>query len=302
MLIPMLYIYTWFILPTLLIFFLTIKYPLKAVIGKGGTTLSDQIHDKFGNGNGKKGMIIGAKSITILLISLIISVLLFRLLGSGIKFLYGLITFIGCFSLFYKLIAPSTENFNTRAAALSLAPGFVLGESWLLFPSWQTYNLVVLALAYTLISTFQVRRLRFLFIILVSFIVFDAIAVWGLKLTAEVAQGSASNAIQTQAPVFIPPISLIVPGPADITRFVLDPLVFLGIGDIIIPGIAIAAASHYKLHVWAILAYIAGIILALLFAVFLSLDIPVLTLTNPLIILSILTGAKLTGKYQQLEW
>jgi hypothetical protein len=168
---------------------------------------------------------------------------------------------------------------------LGLMLAGVIGLGWVIRPTWLTYSLVGLVAAYLFLA--KAPHVRFTFLV-VGLLVILGYDVWGVFTSGIIIQ------VATQMG-FTPPAVMMAPPLADGSIVHL-----MGMGDVILSGVAIKTAARYRLHWWAIVGYSIGLALLILVISLRSIPLPAMLLLSPCILVAILTGS--TVMRRKLEW
>lgn len=188
-------------------------------------------------------------------IFLLISIISIWALGS-ILHIQGKLDFLG-------------DNESRRAGLIRLIISILIGSSWLLFPSWITYDAVFCIMVYASIYSIGAMRLKTLVIFLILVAIYD---IWGVFITDFISRLVLEQPIWPPALLMVP----VHPLSAD-----LNLVMVLGFGDVLIPGIAILTAARHKMTLAAIIGFTIGLFAAMFAGLILDSAIPVMAFISP---------------------
>lgn len=225
--------------------------------------------------------------------------LLAHLNASLLKILYAIDV-----GMLLALLTQSTNvlgYFKDHAYRLAVVAAGILfgalGLTWIFVPIWPIYSMIAFLVGYIMLSQVGVLRLRYVFALLIASALYDLWGVWGSALVI----GNQSGIIGEIAlgMNFTPPGMIIVP------QNILAPwstasIGKLGIGDVVIPGFAVLAASRFHLEKETIVGFAVGLLLTLAVLVLIRRPMPATILLNPSVLLAILVAAR--ARRIQLEW
>lgn len=211
--------------------------------------------------------------------------------------------FAWCVAGEFALLTYATGVFHqipNKAVRLGvvLISGFVssvLGLSWLFAPTWAIYLMLATLIGYIILSQIGIIRLRYVVAGLIAVSLYDFFGVWGSSaivgptgMIGQIALGMS----------FTPPGMILIP------KDIFAPLSLatiggIGVGDIVVPGVAVLAASRFHLEIEAIIGFAVGV-LGILLLLLIVRPVPATILLNPSVLLAILVAAR--ARRIQLEW
>ncbi len=146
----------------------------------------------------------------------------------------------------------------------------IIGIGWFVFPSWITYDLTFIAGAVASVTVIgRLISLRFLFIFLSMLVLYD---IWGVFISGLIVE----VAFNTDRP-----LPFVFTVPSDPTNLHFHFLSGLGMGDVLIGGIATLATKKVGLHYYAIAGYLLGLFLALVCSKIFDTPMPALVTIVP---------------------
>lgn len=272
------YIYLWIFLTTAGIFALALKFRQSPTIFTGPFDMVAVTYRVGKEGNEKESRMLSAgASAVILVVLLMITVtvlwLLSRMLKDWIAVVFIAIAaasiweFISLFRVEERIGFFATRHRAARSAKLILAVG--LGSLWFVFPSWVTYDLTFILIAYTVISTVGPTNVATLLAVSAGLVAFD---VWGVFFSGFIVKVALESAV-------IPPMLLLVP--ANPFSWNFEYLTGIGLGDVFVSGAIIVTATKYGLTRYAVTGYAIGLFLTEIAVMVFQTSMPALTTLIP---------------------
>src|SRR5688572_4792323 len=116
-------------------------------------------------------------------VTLFIFYLVFKYVNDALRFFFLFITITSMCSFLGSLrLKSKLERFGDKGLSAYylgvLILGLVLGSLWIFFPSWLIYNLTVLVVAFNILTTIEIRRMRWFCVLLIAILFYDLWAVF----------------------------------------------------------------------------------------------------------------------------
>lgn len=196
---------------------------------------------------------------------------------------------IVCWNLFAHVSGQITHG-KAKVALLVISPFAAAGISviWVVMPIWIVYDFIAILMGYAVLSLVP----RFispakLTAILVGVVLYD---IWGVYGSI---QGQPGVIVQIVTKMtFVPPLVVLIPDVHHLTSFTSIGL--LGLGDIVLPGLAIMASIKYGRLNHTVLGWVVGLLVALVIGIVTHAPVPATITLVPATLFPALWRPKLT--------
>jgi presenilin-like A22 family membrane protease len=224
-----------------------------------------------------KVMVVSAVVMAILLAGgLTLMLLLIRSGWQGV--LIGVQVVIGitvCWDAMWMISERFPRGYPQTALLARGIAALIIGSAWAIWPTWWLLDVTALVLGYGFMANgLGIRNIRMLALLYLAFMTYDVVAVYGTGAMIDLANAMPNLPIEIRVP------TLVGSG------------LGLGLGDVVIPGLAIITGIAYGTWRQSILAYVIGLGIVLVILFVSDRGVPATIVLCPAVLLGLLTSAR----------
>lgn len=159
------------------------------------------------------------------------------------EFLFAPILYLGTWGCIRDMKPIKRWGNSKLTVMLILVLSWTVGLAWIYLPTWYSYNIAAFVVAINLMRALSPIKFKYLLYIVGFIVLYDY---WGVYMSQEIVQAVKTS---TEISGRIPPLVVLVPNTGS----------YIGIGDIVFPGLVFATAMRIGVAMYTVVGYGVGL-------------------------------------------